>query len=67
MVKKPQKALFSSDQLDPLVSGGRGELLLAEHDGLVTKVTRTVGGDGQLTQVSAQQVGRSHLQYHGNQ
>ena len=52
---------FSTDPLHPLVSWGRGELLLAEDDGLITKVTSAVGGDGELSQVSPKQVGHSHL------
>ena len=52
---------FSTDPLHPLVSWGRGELLLAEDDGLITKVTSTVGGDGELSQVTPKQVGHSHL------
>ena len=52
---------FSTDPLHPLVSRGRGELLLAEDDGLITKVTSAVGSDGELSQVSSKQVGHSHL------
>ena len=52
---------FSTDPLHPLVSWGRGELLLAEDDGLITKVTSAVGGDGELSQVTPKQVGHSHL------